>query len=146
MWWPKDASLIPVQIMKLNEKNCAFLEVKYTEKIIEEINYQNTEQKKEKKLGKTKTEYYNMLELHLETLRADQSSKVMTQGIRYGPAVFDYLKIKMDCQDPKIGRYNCLMLEDRLLNFNRIFVFFEKISDLNSKQILAKFSNKFITQ
>jgi hypothetical protein len=43
MWWPKDASLIPVKIMKLNEKNCAFLEVTYTEKIIDEINSQNTE-------------------------------------------------------------------------------------------------------
>ena len=27
MWWPKDVSLIPVESMKINEKNCAFLEV-----------------------------------------------------------------------------------------------------------------------
>ena len=78
MWWPKDASLIPVEFMKLNEKNCAFLEVKYTEKIVDDVNDQNIDQKKETKTGKTKTEYYNILELLLETMRADQSSKVMT--------------------------------------------------------------------
>ena len=39
MWWPKDASLIPVELMKFNEKNCSFLEVKYTEKIVDDVNF-----------------------------------------------------------------------------------------------------------
>jgi hypothetical protein len=67
------------------------------------------------------TERYNLLELHMCSL-----NNIKNSGIKADLLASDYLRTKIGCTDPKVGRYNVLRLAHAPLNFERVFVFYPK--------------------
>lgn len=73
-----------------------------------------------------KAEYYNLLELHMESLKAEKSNKKLTgEGITHMMTASNYLKNQTTVKDIRVGKRNVLKLTHSALEFERIFVFYE---------------------
>ena len=90
-----------------------------------EIDYQVLEMYKHLQVKKKK-EQYDIYDLHLlQMFRKEEDLTMKDHGITCDFSASQYLKEKLRCQDPRVGKYNVLRFSNPDLDFERIFVFFD---------------------
>jgi len=75
---------------------------------------------------KRKKEQYDIYDLHLlEMFRKEDDFSMKNQGITNDFSASQYLRDKLGCTDPRVGKYNVLRLSNSALDFERLFVFYD---------------------
>lgn len=119
-------------IMKIKESFAynfwMLYEDKQEEKIQDGEKYKSIQQQYPGFKIKQKKETYNHFDLFMLQLAGSDSkskSKSNQEGIKNDLAASDYLKDKLGCKDPRVGKYNVLKLSHPGWDFERIFVFYD---------------------
>jgi hypothetical protein len=149
MFWPKLQVLVPIKSMSICPENAKLLKVEYyrpkdktaaATDVIKQNMSSALMRMMTKKIDKDElsgscvqfhpsltVEYYNLMELHMEGLKAQETETEIgfprDEGIIYGDRAEKHLQNRKMCGDWRAGNGNVLWLVHSALNFERIFVF-----------------------